>query len=196
MGGGFEPPSENLLRCPEDRVTLQSVPSVVFDLIHKALPRARLARGLALGVAFVAAIAMVSLALPAHVAAETLDLTVFGYVTDTLAMPVQGAHVVIENLDTSITYTDVPDTDSDGQFMYDIPAAEWTQGDEIRVTATFGSWTGFTQEGAPDPAIPMVQIDVELSEAIPEFGSMIGASIAACLAGAVAIVMVGKPRKK
>jgi hypothetical protein len=139
---------------------------------------------------------MVSLALPAHVAAETLDLTVFGYVTDTLAMPVQGAHVVIENLDTSITYTDVPDTDSDGQFMYDIPAAEWTQGDEIRVTATFGSWTGFTQEGAPDPAIPMVQIDVELSEAIPEFGSMIGASIAACLAGAVAIVMVGKPRKK
>lgn len=165
-------------------------------MMHKALPRARLTRGFALGFAVVAALAMMAIAIPAPVAAETLDLTVYGYVTDTLAMPVEGAHVVIQNLDTSITYNTVPDTDSDGQYTFDIPAAEWTQGDEIRVTATYGTWTGFTQEGAPDPSLPQVQINVELNQAIPEFGSMIGATIAACLAGAVAIVAIGKPRKK
>jgi len=164
-------------------------------LMHKAFPRARLARGIAVGLAFVAALAMMSIALPAPVAAETLDLTVFGYVTDTLAMPVVGAHVVILNLNTEISYSGI-DTDSDGQYMFDIPAAEWTQGDDIRVTATYGSMTGFSEEGAPDPSIPMVRIDVELNEAIPEFGSMIGASIAAIMAGAVAIVVIGKPRKQ
>lgn len=163
--------------------------------MHKAFPRARLAKGVAVGFAFVAVLAMLAVALPTPVAAETLDLTVFGYVTDTLNMPVVGAHVVILNLDTDISYNG-PDTDADGQYMFDIPAAEWTQGDEIRVTSTYGSMTGFTQEGAPDPSLPMVQIDVELNEAIPEFGSMIGASIAAVFAGAVAIVAIGRPRKQ
>ncbi len=165
-------------------------------MLHKAFPRARLAKGIAIGFAFMAALAMLAVALPAPVAAETLDLTVYGYVKDSLNMPVVGASVVVQNLDTGKSYNVPEQTNEFGQYYFDVPAAEWTEGDALKVSATYGSTSGFENGVAPDPMIGQVQIDVTLSEAIPEFGTAIGATIAACLAGAVAIVAIGKPRKQ
>jgi hypothetical protein len=165
-------------------------------LMSKVVPRARFSKGLAFGFSLVAALAMLVLAVSTPAAAETLDLTMYGNVTDSLHMPVEGASVVVENLDTGKSYNVEDPTDENGQYYFNLPAAEWTEGDHLRVTATFGSTMGVNTGVAPDPIIGQVQIDVQLSEAIPEFGTTLGAMIAACIAGAVAIVAIGTPRKQ
>ena len=128
---------------------------------------------------------------PGRASAASFDLLVYGYVTDSVGAPVQGASVVIEDLTTHNTYS-ASATDEFGQYTFDIPAAEWTPGDSLHVTATFGTASGSNDGVAPPELTGQVEIDVSLSVAIPEFGSALGVLLVACFVGVVAIVYVGK----
>lgn len=130
---------------------------------------------------------------PSRASAANFDLLVYGYVTDSLGAPVQGASVVVEDLTTHLTYPG--SSDEFGEYMIDIPAANWAPGDSLHVTATFGSTAGSHDGVAPPELTGQVEIDVQLSEAIPEFGSSFGALLAACLVGVVAVVTVGKRKQ-
>jgi len=127
-------------------------------------------------------------------AGESFNLYVFGEITDSEGEIVVGASVVVKDVTADKTY-DPELTDEFGQYDIYIPSADWTNGDIIRIDATYGGTSGYNQSVASN-AFPMLRIDATLSEAIPEFGATIGAGIAACLVGAVAIVAIGKPRKK
>ncbi len=143
------------------------------------------------------AVSLLSIATPHAVsAADTFPLTVWGYVTDSLGDPVIGASVVIKNNDTGVSLDPIITID-DGFYQGNIAETNWTIGDIIYVEASYGGSNGMNDSvAAYVEGIPIIQIDVTISEAIPEFGTTLGASIAAMIAGAVAIVAVGAPRKK
>jgi hypothetical protein len=165
-------------------------------LMTKALSPSRFARVLAAVAVVAFALSILTIAVPKTVSAsEPFNLYVYGTVEDSLGEIVVGATVILKDVTASKQYGPFT-TDEFGQWDYFIPDADWTTGDTIRVEATYGSTNGYGEDVAPDHTFPMLGIDVTLSDAIPEFGTTIGAGIAACLAGAVAIVAIGKPRKK
>lgn len=149
---------------------------------------------------FMVGLLVVMVAVPESAsAAEPGPLYVAGNVSDSNGDPVVGASCLIRDLTTGLDYGPVLSvyvTDEIAQYEFFIPMDDWTTGDDIKVEVTYGSTNGFNQGVAPDHGLPFLQLDVTLSDAIPEFGTTLGASIAACLIGAVAIVAVGRPKKK
>ncbi len=132
-------------------------------------------------------------------AAEPGPLYVSGNVWDSNGDPVIGASCTITDVTTDLSYGPVLSVYVDAehaQYEIFIDQDDWTTGDSFRVDVTYGATTGFNEGVAPDHGFPFLQLDVTLSDAIPEFGTTLGASIAACLIGAVAIVAVGRPKKK
>ena len=123
-------------------------------------------------------------------AAEDAPLTVYGYVTDAGGAPVEGAGILVENLDQTVSAQSTT-TDEDGFYTVDFPMADWTEGDLIRTTATFGTPES-AQDYAPSGIVAILQIDVQFSFAIPEFGSAIGVLIASVVIGAIAVYKVRK----
>jgi hypothetical protein len=149
---------------------------------------------------FMVALLVVMVAVPKTAsAAEPGPLIVTGNVWDSNGDPVIGASCLIKDLTTGLNYGPILSvyvTDEYAQYEFFIPQDDWTTGDRIKVEVTYGATSGFNEGDAPDHGFPFLQLDVTLSDAIPEFGTTLGASIAACLVGAVAIVAVGKPKKK
>ena len=123
-------------------------------------------------------------------ASEIAPLSVLGYVTDSGGIPVEGADILVENLDQTVSDQSTT-TDEDGFYTVDFPMADWTEGDLIRTTATFGTPES-AQDNAPSGMIAMMQIDVQFSFAIPEFGSAIGVLVASVVIGAIAVYKVRK----
>jgi len=135
-----------------------------------------------------------SLVVPRLSSAASFELTVYGYVRDSVGTLVQNAQVDI--LDQNTAYTKTVFTDEDGQYYWNIPAANWNEGDTIKVHASYGGATGDSQGTAHDVLPWTIQLDVTLSEAIPEFGSAVGVLVAVFLVGIVAIVGLGTKRKR
>ena len=171
--------------------------SVVRYLMPKPSLRSKLTKTLSASAAMLFAVSLLSIATPHAVsAADPFPLAIFGYVTDSLGDPVVGALVVIKNNDTGFSLDPIITID-DGFYQGNIPEMNWTIGDIISVEATYGGSNGMNETvAAYIEGIPLIEINVTISEAIPEFGTTLGASIAAMIAGAVAIVAVGAPRKK
>jgi len=141
------------------------------------------------------AILMMLLALPmlaSPAVAETSPLGVYGYVRDSANNPVVGASVLVwivtptNHLRTT--------TDSDGYYTVVFPMANWTMGNTITVTATSGLGTSLPNETTITDN-PM-EIWVDYSTAIPEFGSLMGALVAAVLVAVVAVVAIGTRRQR
>ena len=144
------------------------------------------------------ALSILAVAMPKTVsAAEPDSIWVVGFVQDSVGNYIEGASVVVEDVTAGITYDPVL-SDADAQYYCQIPASDWTSGDEIHVVATYGSLEGFNDGFLPEweESPGFLRLDISMSDAIPEFGTTLGASIAACLVGAVAIVAVGVPKKK
>ena len=135
----------------------------------------------------------VSLLVPKLSSAGSFELTVYGYVRDSGNNLVENAEVVITNLDTAYTHTMY--TDEDGQYFWNIPTDEWFDGDTIHVFVTYASSTGENQGDAVDSSPWGIQLDVTLSNAIPEFGSTLGVLVAISMLGMVAIVVLGTKRR-
>lgn len=139
-----------------------------------------------------ALIALASLSLvPASVAAGPANLVVYGFVTDINGDPVEGADVLVENLDRVVSpLTDT--TDSLGRYDVSFEMASWVIGDEMRTTATYGaaedSNTGITDE------FSTLQIDVQFTTEIPEFGSLAGVLVTMAIIGVVATVSLRRKK--
>ena len=124
-------------------------------------------------------------------AAEAAPLDVYGWVTDAGGAPVEGASILVENRDQAVSDQSTT-TDEDGLYSVVFPMADWTEGDLIRTTATYASQQESAEDNAPSGAVALLQIDVQFSFAIPEFGSAIGVLVASVVIGAVAVYKVRK----
>ena len=129
-------------------------------------------------------------------ASETasMDLDVVGTVRDSGGTLVPGAAVTVTNQRTALFYTNT--ADENGQYGVTIPDSAWAEGDIILVHAETGSAQGDAQGTAHDVSPWLLQVDVNLSTAIPEFGSLLGALVAAFMVGIVAIVALGGKSRK
>ena len=127
------------------------------------------------------------------VAAGPANLTVYGYVYDNAAQPLEGAGVVVE-VRAGTFPSESAITDSDGYYQVDFDYTLWQIGDTIRTTATYGSYQEF--EEAPAEADTLMQIDITFSYEIPEFGSFVGVVVATVLMGSVAVISMRRQRTK
>ena len=125
------------------------------------------------------------------VAAGPANLTVYGYVYDNGAQPLEGAGVVVEVLAGTFP-SESATTDVDGFYMVEFDLADWQIGDTVRTTVTYSSNQEY--EEAPAEADTTMQIDVTFSYAIPEFGSFAGVVVATVLMGSVAIISMRRQR--
>ena len=91
------------------------------------------------------------------VAAGPANLTVYGYVYDNGAQPLEGAGVVVEVLAGTFP-SESATTDVDGFYMVEFDLADWEIGDTVRTTVIYGSYQEF--EEAPAEADTVMQIDV------------------------------------
>ena len=124
-------------------------------------------------------------------AAESSPLDVYGWVTDGAGTPIEGASVLVENLDQAVS-NQSDTTDEDVLYTVVFPMSDWTEGDLFRATATFASQQESAEDYAPSGAVEILQIDVQFSFEIPEFGSAIGVLVASVVMGAVALYKVRK----
>lgn len=126
--------------------------------------------------------------------ANTLD--VFGYVTEG-GVPVVGAAVTIT--ETVSHATRVTTTDSSGLYSTFTPGVggfagnEWTRGDLITVDVNNAGKPASNSGNAPTPPTTTMRIDVTYT-AIPEFGSLTGALVAAAAVAVLAAIFVGTKR--
>jgi hypothetical protein len=126
------------------------------------------------------------------VAAGSADLTVYGWVTDSNGDPVEGADILIEVLagtNPQLTTT----TDSDGFYQVDFDMADWQIGDTVRTTATYGAAPPESNTGVAD-ATTMLNIDVQFTTEIPEFGSLTGVLVTMVIIGVVATVSMRRKK--
>jgi hypothetical protein len=132
--------------------------------------------------------------MPAQVSAGVGNLTVYGFIRDTGGMPLEGAEVTVDNLDKSETpLTDT--SEPDGLYQVDFNDADWDIGDTIRTTVEHPSYEQESEEEvvtSDNASSGLMQIDVQFSYAIPEFGSFAGVLVASVLMGALAVYKVRK----
>ena len=139
-----------------------------------------------------ALIALVSLSLfSAPAAAGSADLTVHGYITDSNGDPVEGADVLVEVLagtHPQLSFT----TLSDGHYQVDFDLSQWQVGDTVQTTATYGG-NPESNTGVAD-ASTVLQIDVQFTLAIPEFGSLTGVLVTMGIIGVIATVSMRRKK--
>ena len=127
------------------------------------------------------------------VAAGPLNLTVYGYVFDNGAQPLEGAGVVVEV--QAGTYPSLSTTtDSDGFYVVEFDLGDWQIGDTVRTTVTYSSYQEYDE--AVTDEYGTVQIDITFAYAIPEFGSFFGVVVATVLMGSVAVISMRRQRTK
>jgi hypothetical protein len=159
-----------------------------------------LSKFLTIAMVVVCALFVFSLTGSRPVAASGIQpLSIDGHVYDSSGHGVSGASVTVLIVQTGATSTDPDGTDSNGLYQInpEFDPADYSLGNTIRVTAVSGLGTQSNETPVSQDMYDfgLGEIDVNYQTAIPEFGSTMGVMVAACLAGTVAIVAIGKPRK-
>lgn len=163
------------------------------------LKKARVIKAASLGFFVILTICALSVALPRSAQAGDSSLLVWGYVTDSVGTPVEGAWVTMTDLNTGKIRTAT--TDGTGGYSNagdEFGLSDWFVGDTMRVVATFNS-----QDSTPTNVVltsentgtGLIQIDTEFPYEIPEFGSFLGVMVALLAAGAVGAVFLSTRRK-
>ncbi|OGS55887.1 MAG: hypothetical protein A3K60_03480 [Euryarchaeota archaeon RBG_19FT_COMBO_56_21] len=118
------------------------------------------------------------------------DLLVYGYVTDNMGDPVDGADVtVVVGGTETLTCT----TADGGQYQVTFAPSQWDDWDTIVVTVYFNSIGPAVENGVVDPIyFGQIQIDVQFTFEIPEFGSVMGSIVAIAAVAAVAVLFIWK----
>ena len=105
--------------------------------------------------------------------AATEPKAVYGYITDSLGNPLDGAAVTVEviTLPSTVRDTLTETTGPDGYYLVTFNPPVWDIGDTIRVTAVYDSSPQSNQTVADNSGLQ--QIDVNFGFVIPEFGSLV-----------------------
>ena len=122
--------------------------------------------------------AIACMAVAHNASAADFVKAVNGRVYDSLSSPIEGANVTVVVKDgetvTATYYFD--ETLSDGYYQVTVAMPEWEEGFTIEVTAKFGAAEDTETVVADGEAIQTV--DVTLPMIIPEFGGLMGSSVA------------------
>jgi hypothetical protein len=120
-----------------------------------------------------------------------------GYTKDNAGRPLQGTDVVLEVRTPGdvLRYTDSYTSTSIGFYSFTLVSTEgqWADGDTFKIIATYSGNQKILSE--VDNGTPLQWINVTFPFEIPQFGSLLGFSIAAGGIGMVAMVFVAKRRK-
>lgn len=151
---------------------------------------------LAMGTLLLVPVAAISLN-DAHTLNVIGTLTVWGYVYDFSGQPLQGANVVVAVERTGATSSGV--TDSDGKYQASpdfAPNSEYDIGDTIQVVASYNSNVQANSSAVPADIdlTGLMQVDVNYTYEVPEFGTLLGFLVAAVLVGMIAVYSVSKRR--
>lgn len=120
-----------------------------------------------------------------------------GYVWDNAGRPLNGAHVLVEILvdsTTTVRTSDTYDTGADGFYSVLFGNFDWELGDTIRVTATYNSNQRTNSTTATSAPIQFVNVTFPFE--ISQFGDWVGLAISGGAVAAVALVIVGMPRRR
>ena len=127
---------------------------------------------------FAGFVAIACVAVPQETSAATFVKAVRGNVYDSLSNPIEGANVTVVVKDgetvTATYYYD--ETTSEGYYQVTIAAVEWNVGYTIEVTAKFGA--AEDTETVVADGEPFQTVDVTVPMVIPEFGGLLGSSVA------------------
>ena len=120
-----------------------------------------------------------------------------GYIKDNMGNELEGAHVLVEIMvgeTTTVRTSDTYDSESDGFYSVLFGAFDWEIGDNIVVTSTYNSNVEDNSTLADSNAIQWVNVTYPYE--IPQFGGWVGLAVTGGLVAAVALVILGMPRKQ
>ncbi len=124
--------------------------------------------------------------------------SVRGYIWDNMGNRVEGAHVLVEIINPGngqVKISDTFDSDSNGFYSVMFGPFDWEVGDTIKVTATYNSVPRSNTTSADANAIQFV--DVTFPFEIPQMGGgWLGLLVSGGAVAAVALVIMGMPKKK
>ena len=122
--------------------------------------------------------------------ASVFPKLVDGYVFDVSGVPIPDANVTIRIYDgVTLKGTQYYDaTENDGFYTVTFDGPQWDPGNEIEVTARYDLESAQNSTTADDE--PFQSVNVTMSLAIPEFGSLLGSPILGLSLGMVAIFAV------
>jgi len=147
---------------------------------------------LAIGALLLVPMAAISLN-DAHTLAATGPLAVWGYVYDFSGQPLQGANVIVTVERTGATSSGVTGSDGKYQALPDFSTSEYDILDTILVVANYNSNTQDNTSTVVED-IGVLQVDVNYTYEVPEFGTLLGFLVAAVLVGMIAVYSVSKRR--
>ena len=142
------------------------------------------------------AVVAVSMLLSSGFASAEGPKVIRGYIEDSVG-PLEGANVVLEvwtPLDV-LRFTDSYTSDSIGFYSFTLSSidGDWHDGDTFNVIATYKGHQ--MNESQLDDGTPLQNIDVTFPFEIPQFGSLLGFSVAAGGIGLIALVFVVRRKK-
>ena len=119
-----------------------------------------------------------------------------GYIRDNMGNPVQGASVLVEIVapDSHVRTSGTDTSISNGFYSVLFGNFEWEVGDTLRVTSTYHSDSRVNSTNAT--SAPIQYVNVTYPYEIPQFGSWVGFAAAGGILAVVALVYVGKRKKK
>lgn len=118
-----------------------------------------------------------------------------GYTKDNAGRPLQGTNVVLEvrTPANALWYTESYTSDEIGFYSFTLGMGQWNDGDTFKIIATYSGNQKIVSE--VDNGTPLQWINVTFPFEIPQFGSLLGFSVAAGGVGLIAMVFVVKRRK-
>jgi hypothetical protein len=120
-----------------------------------------------------------------------------GYTTDSADRPLEGTNVVVEVWTplNVLRHTESMSTDENGFYSFTMSSfdGDWSDGDTFKIIATYSG--NQKTESLLDDGKPLQWINVTFPFEIPQFGSILGFSIAAGSIGLIAMVFVVKRKK-
>jgi len=128
--------------------------------------------------------------------APTGPLSVWGYVYDLAGQKLVGATVVVKIVETDATRTDTTDSEGRYQTPSDFSTSEYDLGYTIQVTAAYNSLPqqNSTQVTQDIFDFGVAQVDVHYTYEIPEFGSVVGTSLAGVIIAGIAVMVLCRRR--
>ena len=120
-----------------------------------------------------------------------------GYTWDNAARPLEGTSVVVEVRDASevLRHTESTTTDETGFYSFTMSSfdGDWADGDTFNIIATYSG--NQKTESLLDDGTALQWINVTFPFEIPQFGSLLGFSVAAGGIGLIAMVFVVRRKK-
>jgi hypothetical protein len=144
------------------------------------------------------AFAAVAMVLSSGLVSAAGPKVIRGYTWDNAARPLEGTDVVIEVWTplSVLRHTESTTTDETGFYSFTMSSfdGDWSDGDTFKIIATYSG--NQRTESLLDDGSALQWINVTFPFEIPQFGSLLGFSVAAGGIGLVAMVFVARRKKE